>query len=262
MVRFALLTAASCLTALVFAPHARAQGTGQFGSGGTRATSGSSGLFGSRTVGGGVSAGQRSFGGTSGGLGATTDQQANVGQLTGNERFMRGARQPGQFVGGDAADVQSFIGAISGAGGGNRGLGSAFGAQGGRGGGQYQNQYNQNGGGPNGQGGQNTAAQIPVRTRLIVGFAPPVIDAARVETLLSRAMTRMPAVSAVGPVQVQVQNRTAVLTGQVATAHARDLAEQLARLEAGIDQVENRLTVAPSNPPARSNPATPAAGAR
>ena len=101
----------------------------------------SSGLFGSRTVGGSsISPGSRNaFGSGSGSsFGATgmgVGQQSNTGQITGAERFVRGNRTAGQFVGTDTADT-SFVGALSSGttGGFSSGL-SGLGGRGGMGGG-------------------------------------------------------------------------------------------------------------------------------
>jgi hypothetical protein len=45
---------------------------------------------------------------------------------------------------------------------------------------------------------------------------------------------------------VLLEGRTAILRGEVATEHGRELAGQLARLEGGIDQVQNEIVVAGS----------------
>ena len=50
------------------------------------------------------------------------------------------------------------------------------------------------------------------------------------------------------PIKVEMEGRTAVLTGTVDTDHARDLAERLAMLEPGISDVRNELIVDPAAP--------------
>ena len=60
-------------------------------------------------------------------------------------------------------------------------------------------------------------------------------------------------------VQVEIQGRTAILRGVVATEHDRDLAARVVRLEATIEQVENKIDVAA---PAAARSATPAARPR
>jgi hypothetical protein len=75
----------------------------------------SSGLFGSRSVGGPISGGGRNAFGSDGmgmGMGADLGQMGNAGQIAGSERFLRDNRTAGQFVGADNND-SSFVGALS-----------------------------------------------------------------------------------------------------------------------------------------------------
>ena len=57
--------------------------------------------------------------------------------------------------------------------------------------------------------------------------------------------------------EVTIEGATAILRGVVATEHDRVLAERVAKLEPGVRQVENLLTLAPpsespsTQPPAR-----------
>jgi hypothetical protein len=57
------------------------------------------------------------------------------------------------------------------------------------------------------------------------------------------------------PVQVMTRGGTIVLQGQVATAHDRELAELLLRLEPGVSDVQNELTVGQEGAAARTAPA-------
>lgn len=59
------------------------------------------------------------------------------------------------------------------------------------------------------------------------------------------------------PVRVTLEQRTAILEGQVATAHQRTLAELLARFEPGVSTIDNRLAVAESPDALRPAPAAP-----
>ena len=54
-----------------------------------------------------------------------------------------------------------------------------------------------------------------------------------------------------GPMQISIAQRTATLRGAVASEYDRMLAEQLIRLEPGIRQVQNELTVAAAPAPAK-----------
>ena len=75
----------------------------------------SGGTFGSRTLGGGIGGSTGSQFGSPGSR--TTQGQENVGQLTGNERFVRDARAPGAFVGGDSGDAGNPFSQMQGGGG-------------------------------------------------------------------------------------------------------------------------------------------------
>ncbi|HUT95440.1 MAG TPA: BON domain-containing protein [Thermoguttaceae bacterium] len=49
------------------------------------------------------------------------------------------------------------------------------------------------------------------------------------------------------PMEVAIEGGTAILRGVVATEHDRVLAERVAKLEPGVRQVENLLTLAPAS---------------
>jgi hypothetical protein len=106
-----------------------------------------------------------------------------------------------------------------------------------------------------GQQGVPAVPRIPARLRAAFEFPPP--NATRVSTQLARRLAGTPSIHSLTPIQVEVQGRSAILRGQVASEHDRDLAEQMARLEAGIEQVHNELVVAGSSPaqePATAEP--------
>lgn len=228
--------------------------------GGTSATSGSSGMFGSRNLGGSLSAGNRGFAG--GGTGAAgvastrgsgrTLQASDAGQgVAGNERFTRGGRQAGQFVGADTTDLPSFLTQLAtGGNGGNNQLRGGRNQQG-RGGQNANQQGGRNNGGRMGQ----QKAQYRIARSIGFDYAPPT--AAAVQSHLGTRLKSLASVKSLGPIDVSFQARTVVLRGSVATAHDRDLAERLALLEAGVDQVQNELTI--GQPPASSAP-SPTAG--
>jgi hypothetical protein len=77
---------------------------------------------------------------------------------------------------------------------------------------------------------------------------------------LSARLERSSRIRFQSPVEVTMREGTATLRGVVASEHDRALAEQLARLEPGVFQVQNELSVAPTPsgetaPPALSSPA-------
>lgn len=213
----------------------------------------SQGLFGSRTVGSSISPGTRTMtssptgrgglGGGLGGLGAvgtggtvaglTSRGDTSAGQITGTERFVRGNRQPGQFVGTDSADATNFFSA----------LGSTLRATSAAG--QLQGQTGQpNNGNRGGSGGG-----VPYRISYTPGFAYSPPSHSELATRLTTRLARLPQIESRVPIEVAIEGRTAILRGAVATEHDRELAERLIRLEPGVDQVANELTLAPPLPP-------------
>lgn len=163
-------------------------------------------------------------------------QLGNGGQTTGSERFMRGNRQAGNFVGSDISEVTQLFSNLT-AGRTNTDGAGNFGPQNRGRGNEFDNMQS-----------NNQATIVP--HRLMIGFrypqpriALPAPNAAGGTTI--RGLARIPSR---GPLTVELQDRTATLRGVVATAHDRALAEQLALLEPGISQVQNELQVAESLP--------------
>jgi hypothetical protein len=213
------------------------------------AAGGSQGMFGSRSLGSSLSAGNRGFaagsargGGVGGGqgvAGATLRGDAQAGQITGNERFMRGARQPGQFVGSDTTDLPAALTQLATGGRSNSGLKNRNNR------GQNQGNANQpNGNGNGGRGGRNGRQPPAYRTTRVVGFDYAVPKAAELKVDFPQRVAKIPQFQNQPPIELELRNRTAILRGVVATAHDRDLIERLALLEAGISQVQNEITVA------------------
>ncbi len=185
-------------------------------------SSSSNGLFGSRNLGGTIGGANSSFSGTPG---TRLENQENVGQITGNERFTRDARQPGQFVGADSGDASNFFSAL-----GNGGVG---GQQGGGRLSEVMNQFNQ-------QNRQNSSRGINMRTRLVLGFpAAPAISTqatARLQVRIAKSPhLRLEAF------ELTMQGSTAVLRGAADSEHVRQLAARLVLLEPGIESVQNDL---------------------
>ena len=100
--------------------------------------------------------------------------------------------------------------------------------------------------------------QQQLRTVVRVGFEVPALPARTdVSSALVARLENSPRIRTESPVSVVMQGRTLVLRGAVASEHDRVLAGLLARLEPGVDQVENQLSVAqpadapPEPPPSR-----------
>jgi len=213
----------------------------------TGTSTGTSGLFGSRTVGGNITAGNRTFGGTGGATGdLTTSAQSNVGQVDTSARFMRNQRQAGEFVGTGAEELaNAFIGAVQ------AGQGTGRQVQG-----MTSIRGPSRATGVNQQtGGTTRRTRGDVSTALSLGFSYPAgRSTASIGTTLAQRFQGMERIQTLSPVSVEMQGSTATLRGTVASSHDRDLCEQLARLEPGIWDVRNELVVAMS--PAEDNPAS------
>ena len=182
---------------------------------------------------GGTSFGSRSGLGSAGGFGATT-----TGQVQGSERFIRGSRQPGEFVGGgdSGGGTTGFVGAASGARtSGNRstrGLSSAAN----RGGNQSRR--------------SSRSSRNEVRAHVRLSFTVVRPAATDIVPRLQVQLEKIIHPKASSPIQIEVQKGTAILRGAVASAHDRAIAERLVLLEGGIWKVKNELTVSESeNPP-------------
>jgi osmotically-inducible protein OsmY len=197
--------------------------------------------------GAGASRGNRSF---SGRQGVGAQSSAQIGQISGNERFLRNNRR-GQFVGGDASTMQNFIGSLQ-AGQGRNNMGNQFFGGGGRNNNRNVNNDQRN--------GQKASREERYRPTLRIGFDPPAPVPSRISDNLTARLQKSKRLQFVSPVQVAMSGRTAILTGEVATEHDRALAEQVVLLEAGVSQVKNDLTVqqpaAAASAPATSTSAT------
>jgi hypothetical protein len=203
--------------------------------GGSSSTTSASG----RSVGGSLSAGQRTLtgsgarGGAAGGqggfgnIGTMNEQQVSqAGQLSNSERFVRDNRQAGQFVGADTGDTQNFLSALTS----GRAMSSIQGLQ------QRQQTFN-----PNTAGQEDN--QRKYRIQVQVAFDHPAPSTPALTVNLQRQLGPTSQLRSLGPIRVEIQGRTAILSGTVATEHMRALAEKLALLEPGISEVRNELTV-------------------
>ncbi len=119
----------------------------------------------------------------------------------------------------------------TGFGGGGFGGGFGGGGFGGRGGFGNQNQNNQN---------QN---QTMLRAAVKLGFSYAGPSSSARSQQLNARLARIPLPANVSGVQVEMQGRTAVLRGEVATSADAQLVERLLALEPGIDSVQNELVL-------------------
>jgi hypothetical protein len=205
------------------------------------------GLFGSNTVGGNASTMSPSSRAATGQAGTSGTQQQNIAL---EARTMAPAvatqQQPGAFIGADTGDTGNFrsrqTGAVRTTAPNFAQLGNLF-AQG-------MQQINQ----ANNQGNRQ---QTPVRVSLRLGFAPQPVAPVTVAAFESR-LTQLPAIRFVGPAQVTMEGRTAVLRGTVASEDDRQLAEDLAMMEPAVQNVRNELVVDSTATAAEPLPLAPA----
>lgn len=206
----------------------------------------SSGAFGARSLGsaftpnaggftgsgsGGASGNGMAAAGMGGVSGMTQRGDASAGQVTGNERFVRGARRPGQFVGADNADSSNLMSQLSSM------------AQG-----QLGPQRNNATTNPNRTQGNQGARRTMPRVELDLAFEYRTKGPTEAAVTLQNRFTQSPKPGLRGRVIVNLEGRTAVLRGNVATEHDRVLAERVALLEAGVSQVRNELQVVRTEP--------------
>lgn len=155
-----------------------------------------------------------------------------------NQRFVRGNRSAGEFVGSDRGDASRFVGTQQ-AGAGTAVRSAVAGIQAA---GDESNQVN--------RPARRLAANEPYPPRLSVAFDYDVESSDRIARSLQRRYELQDL-----PIEVSVEDRTAILRGVVTSEEQRTLAELLAGFEAGISFVQNELTVDRS--PATAAPPPP-----
>ncbi len=214
----------------------------------------SSGMFGNRTTGNGTTASTGSAFGSNSAMGSLMQSAASGAPSMNNTNGVGGqARTSNSFVGANTGQAasQNFVGAAqantSGQSGmGSYGMGGMGGGMGGMGMGSYGGQRMGQGNFGAGMFGGNTTTPAPtLRTTLVLGDfeRPPQPEPSQVSSTIAERLVALPALHWRAPAQVEIQGRTAILRGVVATEHDRDLAARVVRLEATVDQVENLIVV-------------------
>lgn len=166
------------------------------------------------------------YGGTSGQYGST--YRSPYATSYGSSSYRPGSSTYGSGLGGYGSTYRSSYGR-SGA------YGSAYGTYARR-----------------GTGGMGAAE---MQTGITLAFAAPRPAVEQVLPTLTARLERTPQIRFRSPVAVTLREGTAILRGVVASEHDRELAEQLARLEPGVLQVQNELLVLPTE--AGASPAPP-----
>ena len=159
--------------------------------------------------------------------GATAD---DVGKITGDERFLRDAREATDFVGSDSREG-GFVGGQSAADGEIR---SAIeGALVRR---ATDPAINRMRSPPQLQ----TGMYAP---RLRLGFTPTTLPAPAIETAMIERLSVSSAIRSTVPLEVSMAGRTATLRGTVGSEHEKRLAGLMVLFEPGISKVQNELAV-------------------
>ncbi|MDP6445064.1 MAG: BON domain-containing protein [Pirellulaceae bacterium] len=158
------------------------------------------------------------------------------------DRFQTGSSDGSATVGATAASVPGVLNsannAAGGFGGGFGGFGGGFG-RGGFGGGFGRGGFGQN------QQQQNQ--QQYIRTKVVLGFTPKLTGSPIVASRLNTRFARLSHhITAEQPINVTMEGRVAVITGIVSSEREKDLLEQLAQFEPGVDQVRNEIQIAAS----------------
>jgi hypothetical protein len=226
--------------------------------------SSSQGLFGTNTVGGSQATNTgNSLGGGSGATGENPFSQQNVAAGGVARPQIETTQQRGAFVGADSSDTsnpRSMQGNQARSAQANFAqLGNLF-AQGMQSVNQNNNTQNRNR--PN------------IRIALRLGFRPAPVTPTSMVAMQTR-LEKLPGIQFIGPSQVTMEGRTAVLKGTVASEEDRELAQALAMMEPDVLDVRNELLVdssattdspgeelPPTSPSDRTSPALlPAGGA-
>ena len=225
--RIQLLAAAAGLTvAFVSLPAAWGQG------------SSSSGMFGSRSMGSGLSPG-----GMGGSTSSNTLNLQASGTTVNTANFT--PQGPGQFVGNSAATSQAALAGESYVGTNGMNSQSMMRSGSGSGFGMSQQMGNQ-------VGMQGPAFVPPFPAALSMDFDHPMTASTVGLGNLAKRIANARGIKTPAPLQLTVEGRTAILRGAVASEHDRLLVEQVARLEPGIWAVRNELTV--GSPGTRQSP--------
>lgn len=161
----------------------------------------------------------------------------NSGTISGTERYLRGNRRRGAFIGTDSRDPRGFVGSLEGTATGNVapttvGLRTPP---------PITSSVNQ--------------PRTPRRQadmydpKLEVGFEITPRDTKSVQVEIERHLREDSARDRFGQIEVSLEGETATMRGTVASANDRSVAEALVLFEPGVRTVRNQLVVRPPVPP-------------
>jgi hypothetical protein len=157
----------------------------------------------------------------------------DAGTLTGTERFLRENRRPTDFVGPDLRELQRFIGILQAT---ARGRVTPITE------------------GIRRRIDRSATMNQPIRTpqrnemyfpQLEISFPAPHLPKSTLEQSALETLARSPQMSGASRIEVLVEDRIAILQGEVPSEADRDLAAILLSFEPGISTIDNRLRVVP-----------------
>lgn len=99
------------------------------------------------------------------------------------------------------------------------------------------------------RGRQNPPPPVHVQFQPMFYFNPP--SSSQVEYALQTRLNQLLGYENSQLISVSVNNRVAILRGNVGSEYARRLLEKVLKIEPGISQVDNKIVVAPQAEPAR-----------
>lgn len=192
----------------------------------------------------------------SGGSTSSSSMSSQLEQAASNTQFSRSSRGAENFVGADSSDSRNILGYENSAqsssssrmGRNSRSTTRSSYSNANRSTNRNYSSYGNSGYGTQSNRSRYGQTTVDVQPTLSLGFdyAGPTIP--NLSTKLASRLKVSAVATAALPVQVQVLDGTATLTGTVASDHERALAEQLLALEPGVRRVDNQLSVAPAAP--------------
>ena len=113
------------------------------------------------------------------------------------------------------------------------------------------NQQSNSNYGQSGYGQSRNQVQLPPVRRVDIEYTKK--SAADISSALSQRLQNTAGLHSLSPLEASFQGDTLILKGVVATDHDRDLAERLAHLEPGVEQIQNDLVVNKAGTPDSKN---------
>jgi osmotically-inducible protein OsmY len=187
-------------------------------------------------------AGAQLFGSHARGRRPSARATGSVGSVRGNERFVRGIRRRGDFVGTDTRDRREFVGSLQGS-----TSGQVRSATTG-----LRSTETRTANVQRTSTARQRAKMYDPRLTVNFDFTPRPSEA--ILATLVRRLESSSKLHLTGPIEVSLEGGTATLEGEVASKRDRTLAELLLLFEPGVSAVKNNLKVRAASPQADDRP--------